>query len=205
MALDQTTWLLPPVAGSSVPTAAGAPAPVAPAGTTAPAPHGGFSFHTLLADLNPLQYIPVVGAIYRAVTGDQGNADLRFAVSLGTSFALGGPVGVGITLGEKVLGIDPEKIGRSLFASLFYKSPATGTAGTTGTGGTTGSGGTKGTDSSVLLAAAAGSGTVRAWTAGELAAYGISKDARGELAAGTISGSDVLNTLELHRLSATYA
>ena len=200
MALDQTTWLLPPVAGTSVTSAVSAPAPVAPAATTTPASSGGFSFHKLLADLNPLQYIPVVGAIYRAITGDQGNADLRFAVSLGTSFALGGPVGVGITLGEKVLGIDPEKIGKSLIASLFHKSPATPGAGTVAPAATTALAATD-----TPATSATGAGSARAWTAGELAAYGVSKDARGELAAGTITGSDVLNTLELHRLSATYA
>ena len=202
MALNQTTWLLPPVAGTSVQSPASAPAAVAPAVTPAPAAasRGGFSFHTLLADLNPLQYIPVVGAIYRAVTGDQGNADLRFAASLGTSFVLGGPIGVGVTIGEKVLGIDPEKIGRSLFASLFHKSPAPASAGTTGTAATTGA-----AAAGTLTASAAGSSTARAWSVGELAAYGISKTASGELAAGTVTGSDVLNTLELHRLSATYA
>ena len=195
MAIEHTTWLLPVVAAKSVPGAASGPAPAAP--STSPASSGGFSFHALLADLNPLQYIPVVGAIYRAITGDQGNADLRFAVSLGTSFALGGPVGVGITLGEKVLGIDPEKIGRSLIASLFHRSPV---AATTGTGATAA------TDPvATLTAAAAGTSGARAWTANELAAYGVSRGAGGELAAGTVTGSDVLNTLELHRLSATYA
>ena len=89
--------------------------------TAAPAAKpSGFSFRALLSDLNPLQYIPGVGAIYRAVTGDEGNADLRFVASLGTSFALGGPVGVGITVAEKVTGIDPEKIARHWLSSLFH-------------------------------------------------------------------------------------
>jgi len=74
---------------------------------TATAPHRGL-FAEILDDLNPLQYIPIVGGIYREFTGDQGNADLRFAASLGTSFALGGPLGVAITVGEKLAGIDPE-------------------------------------------------------------------------------------------------
>ena len=81
--------------------------------------HGGL-FHTLMSDLNPLQYIPVVGTIYRAITGDQGNPDLRFVASLGTSFALGGPIGLAITAGEKIAGIDPEKAVMSAARHLFH-------------------------------------------------------------------------------------
>ena len=29
-----------------------------------------FSFHELLSELNPLQYLPVIGTIYRSMTGD---------------------------------------------------------------------------------------------------------------------------------------
>ncbi len=41
--------------------------------TTPPAAAGtpkGLTFSEILSDLNPLQYLPVVGTIYRAVTGD---------------------------------------------------------------------------------------------------------------------------------------
>ncbi len=175
--------------------------PAAPAtAPAAPSHHPGF-FRTLLSDLNPLQYIPVVGPIYRAITGDEGNADLRFVASLGTSFALGGPVGVGITVAEKVTGFDPEAIGRHLLARLFHPGakpaanapvpsstspdparPATGDAG---------------------AALASGPTAPRAWTAGELTAYGVTRTADNTLVAGGLSSADVLNTLELHRLSTT--
>lgn len=82
--------------------------------------HGGGLFHELLSDLNPLQYIPVVGTIYRAVTGDQGNPTLRFAASLGTSFALGGPIGIAVTAGEKLAGIDPERMVLNAARHLFH-------------------------------------------------------------------------------------
>jgi hypothetical protein len=103
-----------------------APATIGPARSGAVTESGGLTFRTLLSDLNPLQYIPVVGALYRAATGDEGNPTLRFVASLGTSFALGGPVGVGITVAEKVTGFDPERIVRSLLGHLFHHpAPAT--------------------------------------------------------------------------------
>ena len=81
---------------------------------------GGGLFHELLSDLNPLQYIPVIGTIYRAITGDQGNPTLRFVASLGTSFALGGPIGIAITAGEKLAGIDPEQAVLNVARHLFH-------------------------------------------------------------------------------------
>jgi hypothetical protein len=48
------------------PTAA---APAGQATATATADRR-FSFHDFLSAINPLQYLPVVGTIYRAVTGD---------------------------------------------------------------------------------------------------------------------------------------
>lgn len=81
---------------------------------------GGGLFHELVSDLNPLQYIPVIGTIYRAITGDEGNPTLRFVASLGTSFALGGPIGVAITAGEKLAGIDPERMALDAARHLFH-------------------------------------------------------------------------------------
>jgi len=37
---------------------------------TAPAHHSGFSFHDFLSVINPLQHLPVIGTLYRAITGD---------------------------------------------------------------------------------------------------------------------------------------
>ena len=100
--------------GAALPPAAKPPVP------TSPSSGGGGFFHELLSDINPLQYIPVVGSIYRAITGDQGNPTIRFVASLGTSFALGGPVGVAITVGEKVTGIDPERMVMNAARHLFH-------------------------------------------------------------------------------------
>jgi hypothetical protein len=44
------------------------PAPQASA--SAPASHSGFTFHDFLSIINPLQHLPVISTIYRAITGD---------------------------------------------------------------------------------------------------------------------------------------
>jgi hypothetical protein len=36
----------------------------------APVDDSGFSFHDLLSIINPLQHLPVIGTLYRAITGD---------------------------------------------------------------------------------------------------------------------------------------
>ena len=100
--------------GSEAGSAAGAPArPV----TARPS-----AFHQLLSELNPLQYLPVVGTIYRAVTGDTIPEAARIAGSMVVSGLMGGPVGVAINVGttlfEKASGIDPEQIGHRLLALL---------------------------------------------------------------------------------------
>ena len=172
MAIDPTNRLPSPSTGIQTPA-------------VAPKPTASF-FRTLMSDLNPLQYIPVVGAIYRAVTGDQGDPNLRFVASLGTSFAIGGPIGVGITIAEKITGIDPEAIGRHLFSALFH--PAASSASPSAS--------EPGPAHAAPLPAAA-----RPWSSGELAAYGIRQETGGELAAGSLTGADILNTLELRRLS----
>ncbi len=181
MANDQTIGVSATAAIAAAPATGGA----------GPARSSGHPFRELLSDLNPLQYIPGVGAIYRAITGDEGNADLRFVASLGTSFALGGPVGVGITVAEKVTGFDPEKIGRHWLSSLFHPGRAAAAA-------------------APAAAAPVGTGAgspeaARPWTAEELAAYGVRSQGDGELSAGKLGSADVLNTLELRRLATGYA
>ncbi|MBE7211909.1 MAG: hypothetical protein INR65_12890 [Gluconacetobacter diazotrophicus] len=172
-------------------TGAGAvPSPGRPANANNKASGSGFSFHDLLEDLNPLQYIPVVGSIYRAVTGDEGNSTLRFIASLGTSFALGGPLGLGLTVAEKALGIDPERIGRQLLGHLLHPHAAV----TVEESGNT-------TEPSAAAQDARFPAS-RAWSQGELAAYGVTRTADGSLSAHGLSGADLLNTLELGRLRA---
>lgn len=87
-----------------------------------PASGHGMSFGEVLSCLNPLQYVPVVGMIYRAVTGDTIPASVREVGSLVVSGLTGGPLGVGISLGvdavERAVGFDPEQMGQSMLASL---------------------------------------------------------------------------------------
>ena len=85
-----------------------------------PTPRTGF--HVLLAELNPLQYVPVLGTLYRALTGDRIPEEARTVGSLVVSGIMGGPVGVAIgvaeTAVEKMTGIDPERLGTRLLASI---------------------------------------------------------------------------------------
>ena len=83
---------------------------------------GSLTFHEILSALNPLQYLPVIGTIYRAVTGDTIPEGLRIAGSFVFSGLTGGPLGMilnaAATLAEKITGIDPEAIGRDIADSL---------------------------------------------------------------------------------------
>jgi hypothetical protein len=96
--------------------AASAPAPAAST------PTADFSFHEVLSALNPLQYVPVVGSIYRALTGDSPPEPVRMIGSIIFSVLTGGPVGAVIDVAEialeKATGIDPDKIVHSLMASM---------------------------------------------------------------------------------------
>jgi hypothetical protein len=146
-------------------------------------------FRLLLAELNPLQYIPVVGTLYRAVTGDKIPETAREIGSLVVSGLTGGPVGVAanlVTFGlEQATGIDPERIAQHVLAGLgpAHAPPHP-------------------THSAQMRAApppppsgpAAG-----AWSAAQLSAYGVTTSRDGTLKLGTLQGSDVLNELELTR------
>ena len=69
--------------------------PLRPATAVPPAaaaPHGPIGFR--LADLNPLQYLPIVGTIYRAVTGEQIDPAWRIGGAVVTGALIAGPVGV---------------------------------------------------------------------------------------------------------------
>ncbi len=167
--------------------------PAAPAAATKPQP--GFFDH-FLSELNPLQYVPVVGTIYRAVTGDTIPESARFAGSLVVSGLTGGPVGIGINVGatalEHLLGIDPEQIGTRLLHGLGIG--ATPPSNNPGGPSSAASNLVAQTNSPPAAAPApAGAG----WSASQLAAYGISQNPGGELMRGSETGADVLNSLEL--------
>src|SRR6185437_8224833 len=91
----------------------------APAAKAEPADDGP-SFHDILSALNPLQYVPVVGTIYRAITGDTIPEGIRVVGSFIFSALTGGPLGMilnaAAVVAEKATGIDPEVIGHDLLA-----------------------------------------------------------------------------------------
>ena len=105
------------------PVASGPLAPPTRPGAAAPAVASEtLSFDELLSSLNPLQYIPVVGTLYRAITGDRANEGVRDAGSLVLSAVMGGPFGVvanfATTLVEKLTGYGPEWLGGQVVAEL---------------------------------------------------------------------------------------
>jgi hypothetical protein len=95
------------------------PAAAAPASKT-PTHHWGFA--EVLSALNPLQYLPVVGTIYRAVTGDRIPEGLQIAGSLAVGVALSGPIGlvtgIATIIAERATGIDPDKIAHKVAVGL---------------------------------------------------------------------------------------
>jgi len=179
----------------AVPTAAAGS--VSQVTVTAPAPAAHRSaFDTLLSELNPLQYLPVIGSIYRALTGDTISEEARTVGSLVVSGLTGGPVGVAMNVAElaveKVTGLDPEKISQGLLADI-------------GIGHRTPKPAPKVSSAPVKnqpAIAVAAPPPAAGWSAAQLAAYGVTTDSRGTLNRGAVRGSDVLNDLELARLRA---
>ncbi len=151
---------------------------------------GGMSFGEVISCLNPLQYVPVVGTIYRAVTGDTIPATVREVGSLVFSGLTSGPIGIGISLGvdavERAVGFDEEKFGQSVLASLgigHATSPATVAGGT----------------------AMAAAGAPAAFTMADLKQFGLTQGADGSVSGRGLSGADALNAMELSRIASAYA
>jgi hypothetical protein len=112
------------------PSSVSAPSDQPPAAPVAPKPNPpttGLRFTDVLRALNPLQYLPVVGTIYRAVTGDTVPEALQVGGSLLVSGLISGPIGLvttaAITIAEKITGIDPDRIGRTLLADVGVGKP----------------------------------------------------------------------------------
>lgn len=82
----------------------------------------GFGFRDVLSMLNPLQYLPVIGSIYRALTGDKIPEAVREIGSLAVSFATGGPIGVAISAAvsglEKLTGVTSDEMATTVLAGL---------------------------------------------------------------------------------------
>jgi len=90
-----------------------------PAAASSPA---AVTFHEVLSALNPLQYVPVVGNIYRALTGDSPPEPVRIVGSLIFSGLTGGPLGMAlnmaVTAAQKMSGIDLDHVAHELMASV---------------------------------------------------------------------------------------
>lgn len=105
-----------------------APAPLPPVAPGSSSSAGGLktwqdgettSFRDVLAILNPLQHIPIVGTVYRAVTGDQ--ISLMPSIIGGTLF--GGPVGLAFSLANGALrSATGRDAGDTVLAGLFGSS-----------------------------------------------------------------------------------
>jgi hypothetical protein len=76
------------------------PAATNPTATAAsPAePSPDVSFHDVVHALNPLQYLPGVGTIYRAITGDTLPEPLQAMGSMIAGGLIGGPVGAAVSV-----------------------------------------------------------------------------------------------------------
>jgi hypothetical protein len=163
----------------------------------APAEHH-FSFHELLSELNPLQYVPVVGTIYRAVTGDTIPESAREVGSLVFSGLTGGPIGIATNVAtlalERATGIDLEDVGRDVLASLGIGGHDAGAVAVAAA-----------QPAASPAAPATPSPAPAAWSPSQLMAYGVTMAANGTLTRGALNGADVLNDMELARHSAQRA
>jgi hypothetical protein len=99
-----------------------ATAAVSPQSTPAPShgvslwSHGSFGFKDLLDIINPLQHLPVIGSIYRYLTGDEPSGGARI---VGDAI-YGGPIGFGVGVVSTML-TDGEgrDLGERVLASVF--------------------------------------------------------------------------------------
>ena len=172
----------------------------APQETRPSEPDHHISFHDVLSALNPIQYLPVLGTIYRAATGDQIPEPMRRIGSFIVSGLLGGPVGAAINVAtlaaEKISGIDLDKTGQNVLSGhLAAAKPAADPTPTPAPAQAASPGPTSPADP---LPAAA-------WSPAQLATYGVSTTGDGILKCADLTGADVLNALELSRIQVAHS
>jgi hypothetical protein len=109
------------IAAATLPANA-APASATAAATAAPSSgpslwsHGSFSFKDLLDIVNPLQHLPVIGSIYRYLTGDEPSGGARI---VGDAL-YGGPIGFGVGVVSTMLTDSKgEDLGEQALADVF--------------------------------------------------------------------------------------
>lgn len=76
----------------------------------------GFGFRDILDVINPLQHLPIIGSIYRWMTGDRPGA----AAKIAGDALYGGPIGVGVgLLGAVLEDKEGHDLGERALAALF--------------------------------------------------------------------------------------
>jgi hypothetical protein len=188
---------------SPVPAHHAAPAGAGPPIHAAASPS---PFRQLLSELNPLQYVPLVGGLYRAATGDRIPDNARIMGSLVVSGLTGGPIGIAANIAllaaEKATGIDPERMEGNVLSSVgIGKKPSTPAA----TRPATPKPAAIQPATAATATAAATSRSPLAFSAAQLSAYGAVASAGGGIKTANLSGSDVLNAMELDRLGGSTA
>ena len=78
--------------------------------------HGSFGFKDLLDIVNPLQHVPIIGSIYRYLTGDEPSGGARI---IGDTI-YGGPIGFGVSVVSTALFTDQHgDLGEKALAAMF--------------------------------------------------------------------------------------
>lgn len=81
------------------------------------------SFKDMLAIINPLQHIPIVGTIYRAITGDK----IAIMPSIIGGALFGGPIGLALSLADNAIKTETGRnVGETVMAGLFGPSTPAG-------------------------------------------------------------------------------
>ena len=102
-----------------------APAPPPPASGPSLWSPGGFGFKDLLDIINPLQHLPIIGSVYRYLTGDEPSGGARI---VGDAI-YGGPIGFGVGVVSTLLtDSDGRDLGEKALAAVFGPSSAEATA-----------------------------------------------------------------------------
>ena len=113
---------------SDTTVAAAVPPPSPPAAqTSSKGPtlwaHGSFGFKDLLDIINPLQHLPVIGSVYRYLTGDEPSGGARI---VGDTI-YGGPIGFGVGVVSTMLTDgDGRDLGERTLAAVFGRRDDTG-------------------------------------------------------------------------------